>query len=222
MPHKTRTIIISLVALFVVIIAVTIFVALLPKAQVILSIAPEEFTLTINGDSRGAKTGDVVTVAPGELSITIARDGFESYSTTIDVKSNEKYDLLYTLTPLTNEARKLLETPKSQQIIERIEGRDLNAGSAKLLKEHPILGVLPINDKFFTITSCKSQQNPDDTSKIALCVQLYNLEAQSSALGAIQEAGFNPSDYEIIIINSTYEEQAHEAAGEHDDEDHDH
>lgn len=180
--------------------------ALIPRSSIILSIAPEEFTISIDGkDTHTAQTGDVLTVAPGTYKITISRDEFDPYTKTVTVKNGQTFDLLYALNPLTEEAKALLKTPKSQEIIQRIAGQKMNVEEDQMVKDYPIVEVLPITDKYFTVSSCASEKYPNDSTKLAICVNLYDMQAKSSAIDAVLQTGFDLNDYETRFIDSTYE-----------------
>lgn len=184
-------------------IAVVIIVALIPRSTIVLSVAPEEFTVSINdGSVQKKKTGEQLTVLPGTYKITITSNEFGSYTTTVTVKNYETYEILYALTPQTDNAQRLLETDRSQAIIQRIAGQKMNSEIESMEKNYPIVNSLPIYDKFFTISSCSSEKYPNDTTKLAICVDLYEPEAKETAIQMVKDKGFDLNDYETRFITA--------------------
>lgn len=182
--------------------------AFIPRASVLMSIAPENFTVTINGNDRKIKTGESITVTPGEFLISISSDNFETYTKKITIENGEEQELLLALKPQNDTARELLETEKSQEIIQRIANINMKKFSNQLAKDYPILKVLPINDKFYTIISCPSKIYLNDVTKTAICVNLYNLQAKQSAIDTISNRGFSVDNYEVYFVDESYDPSA--------------
>lgn len=210
--NQKRIITIALIVMGLGIIGLIVY-SLIPKATIRLSIAPEEFTVAINGVTRNAKTDDVITVAPGEIEIIVSREEFGSYSEKVTVKNGEEKEILAALEPKTDAARALLDSTKSQNVIQRIGGKKVEEGAKKLTDENPILNELPIKDRFYTIVVCNSEKYPDDKKKFAVCVRLFELEAKQSAIDELARRGYSLDDYEVIFVDLTYE-NVREGAGE--------
>lgn len=203
-----RTIITLIIVSFIAIVIGIIVYALIPKATLLMSVAPEDVTVTINGDTHKVKTGDVITVAPGTLDVSISRDEFDTYTQKVTVKNGEQVEILQALNPKTDAAKALLQTEKSQAIIQRITGNSMKVATDKLTKDFPIISVLPINDKFYTIAVCDSKKYPNDKTKVAICVSLYDMEAKQSAIDDVVRRGFNLNDYETYFIDASYNSAA--------------
>ncbi|MFZ3009494.1 MAG: hypothetical protein WA030_00540 [Candidatus Microsaccharimonas sp.] len=189
---------------FIAIVIIVIINAVTPRATIVFSLAPSEATVSINGKKQEVKNQQSVTVSPGELTIVTSRSEFADDTQKITIKNGETYNIIVILSAQTDTARKLLETPESQLIIQQRTGREIKKASEDATSKYPILAVLPINDKYYTILPCSSEKYPDDTSKIAVCIKLYDPEAGQSALDEITSRGFKLEDYEIIIIDSSY------------------
>lgn len=193
-------------AFIALILGLTIY-ALIPRATLVLSVAPEEMTLVINGASESVTTGQEITVSPGSITLELRRDEFDSYTETFDIKNGEKREILYALNPQTDAARELLKSVKSQRILERLAGIEVRKGADKIVESFPILNDLPINDKFYAIRPCTSRLYPQDTTKFAVCIELYNLSAEASAKKELTSRGYNLADYEIVVVDATFETQ---------------
>jgi hypothetical protein len=198
------------VALLALLIVGFVVYSLIPRATLLMSVAPEEFTVTINGHDKKVKTGDEISVTPGDVKFTISRDGFDSYTHTVSIKNGQKVEILQALKPQTDEARKLLETEKSQAIIQRVTNVNLEKASNNILKDYPLVAQLPINDKFYSVRICESQLHPNDATKVAVCVLLYNPEAKQSAIDDVTSRGFDLNDYETYFQSPDDEESTHE------------
>ncbi len=196
---------ISIALAFIAIVIIIIINAVTPRATIIFSLAPSEATVSINGKNQAVKNQQSVTVRPGELTVVTSRSEFADDTQKITIKNGETYNIIVILSAQTDAARKLLQTPESQQIMEQRTGREIQKATVQANEKYPILTVLPINDKYFTILPCSSEKYPDDTSKVAVCIKLYDPEARQSALDEITSRGFKLEDYEIIIIDSSYQ-----------------
>jgi hypothetical protein len=178
--------------------------SLIPRASILFSIAPGEATVIINGRQQGIKSGERVSVGPGEVSVEVKRDEFVSHVETFTLENGGEYEVLVALDPRTAAARALLTSSESQLIIQRIAGRDLRNGVEELNTAYPILKDLPIIDRFYKIIICESQKFPQDESKLAVCIQLYDVAARRSALNEIKRLGYNLADYEVIVQDISY------------------
>ena len=184
--------------------------ALIPRATLLFSVAPESVKVMINGKSHDVTNGQSITVAPGEVTIEISRDEFSSYGEKLTVKNHETKEILVALDAQTESAKQLLLTTGAQKIIQRIGGKKVQQGGDALTKAYPLLTELPISDKFYKILPCDSVQHPDDSSKIAICVQLFDLEAKQSAIDEITRRGFDVANYEMIYQDVSYNTTSNE------------
>lgn len=201
----TKKNIIIIISILIGVLVISLVInALIPRSTLTFAVAPEEVTVSINGKEQDVKNGDSITVSPGDITLIISRNEFNSYTEDFTIKNGETKELLVVLEALTDNARALLLTPGSQEVIQRYGGKKVQDGAKALNKKYPILSVLPIKDRFYNIVPCASETYPGDTSKIAVCIKLFNLEAQQSALDDITRRGYQLTDYEIIIKDSTY------------------
>ena len=179
--------------------------ALIPRATILFSVAPQVITVVVNGKEQSVTNGDQITVAPGEIILELKQDGFDATGETFVIENGETREILVALNPQTAAAEALLQNRESQIIIERIGGRDVVQGAEQLRERYPIIAELPINERFYTIRTCESEREEAQPGDIAICVQLYTLEARQSALNDIERRGFSLDDYEIIVQDRTFE-----------------
>ncbi|MEO6109523.1 MAG: PEGA domain-containing protein [Candidatus Saccharimonadales bacterium] len=200
--------IILIILAFIVVIVVISVIALIPRAHLVFSIAPTEATVSINGKTQSVKNQQSITVAPGELKIIVSRNDFGPYTETVTVKNGQTYEVIGALDPQTDAANKLMQTPEAMEVLQRVTDKKMRADTGKVTKENPLINDLPINDKYFSIIACASRKYPDDPLKIAICIKLYNPEAKQSALDTITGRGYKLADYEIVIIDSSYQQES--------------
>ncbi len=196
------------IALLILVLGVIVY-SLVPRASLKLSVAPGEVQLSINNATKeSVKNGTVLHIKPGEYTFTVSRDEFDSYTTKQTIKNGQAAELLVALTPLTSAAKQLLADDASQAIVQRFHGKIITAQVDQLTKAYPILSVLPLQERLYSIDSCPSQKYPNDTTKIALCVTETDSSVNEYALAAIRQKGFNPDDYEVIFLiqNATQSE----------------
>jgi len=201
MRVNSRVIIIALAVLFVGFVIWAIVYALIPRSHLTLYLAPEQGTLTIDGNANSVSNGQVIEVAPGVHTIIFSRSEFSSQSQTITATNGQTSDFVAVLAPLTDAAKQLLQTPGAQSVIERYTGLQETKYTNTLTNNYPIVNILPINARFYTINTCPSVKYPNDPSKIALCVKVTQNGLEQYVDKDILSRGYNPNDYEIIFNN---------------------
>lgn len=195
-----KKIIVAIVAVIVLIIGLLIYNLAIPKAYIQISVAPEKVTIKLNSSSRSVTNGDKIRVTPGDYKVVVSADGFASYSKDISLKNNQTAELLVALTPQTDSAKQLLLNDKSQAVMQRFYGEQESVASDKILKDYPIVSILPIQARLYSIAACQSQKYPNDNTKIALCITESQPDLDSYVLKDISSRGYDPNNYEIIWI----------------------
>lgn len=196
MNKKQRNLLITLIIL--VVIGSLVFF-LFPRTQLSLAIAPSPLNIKIDsGATQRVKNGDKVSVSPGDHTITVSEDQFTSYTTKITIKFGETQELLVALTPTTDVAQQRLNDDVSQAIVQRFHGKTMSSQTDQLSKDYPILSILPITARFYRIYPCPSQKYPNDSTKIAVCVDTNQDGIQPYVEKDLASRGFNASDYEMI------------------------
>jgi len=208
MKYK-KIIIIATVLITLIFIGLIIY-SLIPKSHIKFVVAPNEVTVLIDDKSYAIKNNDVIKTSPGEHTITISKNEFETFSEDISIAKNEEKKMVIVLIPLTESAKALLKDPLVQGAIESSSANNSSDELSTKVLYNPILDILPIEGKLYTITSCKSMKYPDDITKIALCIEykkqtdISDSNLRSSILEAIRSKSYNPDDYEIIWLNDIY------------------
>lgn len=199
LSRRTRVLIWSAVGFVLLLLFIYAF---LPKTQVVFSIAPGQVEVSIDGKPKqSVKYNDKLSVSAGKHTITASQTDFYPYTTTIDVKQGETAEFLAALNPLTEAAKQLLTDDNSQSVIQRFYGKTFTKQTETITKQNPIISILPINARLYTVYACGSKKYPNDPTKIGICADMYHADLIPYIEKDIKSRGFNPADYEMIYID---------------------
>lgn len=177
-----------------------------PHGYIIVSSVPESLRLTY-GDKTitiRANDGAKIPVATGVYMFTFTANGFDSYSSTITVEQDKSYDMVFSLTPRTDAAKKEAALDKYKTVYERVVGYSLGKESAQYAERYPILKILPISTLQYTIESCEPYATTSGAiSRIGVCITVTDTQDTSqidAAIAELRKNSYNPDDF-IISIN---------------------
>ena len=182
-------------------IAALITYALWPKTTIKLEIAPLTAQLQIDGEkTKQVDNGDNVSVKPGEHKFILSQDGFTSYSKTITVEKGKETEVLIALKAETDAAQQLLSSDEAQAIVQRFNGNVIKKETNDLTTNYPILKVLPITARLYSIQPCDSLKYPNDKTKIAICIDSNTETAliKPYVEKDVQSHGYDLKDYEEV------------------------
>lgn len=201
-----KIIIFAVIALGLIIAGFAIY-SVIPKTQMHLMVAPLEVELSIDGEpAKTVRNGQDITVSPGEHTLTVTRAEFGQFVKSYTFKENETTEVLIALEPLTPAAETLLYEPEAEEIVQQFKGDEFKVIEEATAKTFPIMEILPIEARLYMVTSCQSEQYPDDKTKLALCAYLYHYGLEPYVKKHIKNLGYNPDDYELIFIKR-YEDE---------------
>lgn len=200
---KKLILIVSVVGLFLLALIVLFIVdTIKPKSYLELAVAPERFYISVDdGRKTSKKSGDKMTVSPGNHKITISQDEFDEYTTEISVDEDETKRVLVSLNPTTDAAVQSLSNDSSNQIMQEVHNQENQQRKAILEENYPLITHLPITTRSYIIAPCPSLQYPNDDTKTAICITTTTDEAKPFAIKAITDLDFDLDDYEIIWQN---------------------
>lgn len=199
--RKTILIIIGLI-IAAALATVLIIYSITPRSTLTLLLAPEEGLVSIDGGSKqSVKNKQNLNVTPGKHTVEFSRSEFDSFSKDITIADKQTVEVIIALNPLTDAARQLLLTPGADEVVQRFTGEKMTKETSQLNKDYPILSILPIEARLYVVNMCKSIKYPDDTTKIALCADVYQEGLEPYVAKHITSLGYNPADYEIIFVN---------------------
>ncbi len=186
-------------ALLIVLIAYILHQSFL-SAQIAVSVAPGDSSITIN--NKAHKAG-LFKVRPGTYAIKVSHPGFTEVSQTIEVIKGQKKFVGYIMTPNSSSTASWYQThPKDQQIIESISGQVTDQSSKDQIKRLGLIKELPLIDQLFRIDYGQSLQHPKDPTAIAIYIKYYSETGKQQALDWIKFKGYDPSKLEIIYKNA--------------------
>ncbi len=187
---------------FIGLIVFSLVYLLTPRATLNLAVAPESAFITIDSGAKQAVVNkQQISISPGKHTLKFSQNEFDSLSKNITIDNKQALDIIIALTPQTEAAYQLMITPGAEEVVQMRDNEKAKKVVDQLSKDYPILSVLPINARLYTINSCPSQKYPDNPTKIALCVDAYHSDLEPYVNKDIASRGYNPSDYEIIFID---------------------
>lgn len=191
MQLKKSTIIAILAALTIITVLAAFF--LRPQGKIEFALAPEEATMSVNGNTQTIRNKQQISLSPGNYTLSVKRDQFSTESVNVTVKKNETVRSVIALAPRNDAARKIIENnPESVKITQEYK----QIQHSRLFKSLPLSGV------DYRVESCKSVKYPA-TDKQALCITSATDAGGETAKLAILQLGFNIDDYEVLTGKTT-------------------
>lgn len=174
---------------------------LIPRAHVVLQIAPKDASLKVGEKNYGEVVrGQKISISPGTHSFELSRDEFSTENVTVEVKDGETKEVMIALTPQTAEAWEILRSDDDSVAI--FEGYNSKKGYQNIVAieaENPLYKQLPVDTREYYIGVCDSLKHPKDELKKAVCVDLTvdHPSVRDMARTALQKIGFDFSKEEI-------------------------
>lgn len=196
---KNKKILFISVLVFLVVIVVLIIISVAPKTKILFTTAPESVSVIINNKTYSVNNEETINFKPGTYEYKVSSEGFGDYTNKITVKSGETSELLVALEPTTDAAKSLLLNDKSQLVMQRFYGLNKIQYIKTISDKYPLIDILPIRARLYTIYTCNSVKYPNDTTKIAVCVDMTSDELKPYVIKDIESRGFKINDYEIIF-----------------------
>lgn len=194
--------IISIVTFLILIVIGWSVYLLIPKSYILFQTAPEVVYVKINnGKEKIINNGDKLFLKPDKYKIIIYRDEFNPQFEEFTIKNGETKEIVVTLKPLTEEAAKLLQNEKSIKVIEKATTIKMDAESAIKEELYPILKILPIENRNYTVMTCESKKFPNQPDKVALCINITEESVKNHVKKDILSRGYNLDDYEVYWVD---------------------
>ena len=170
-------------------------------------VAPSSASITLNGKEYQNATDYKIT--PGNYTLVIAKDGFESYEEQISPQDNDTLNISVSLDVLPGNEDYYKNHPGEAYALETIWTDQMISGSEVVMDSNPLLKVLPITVEYYI----QSKQyvhyqisfridNPDN---VTILVNDYSGGNYEAALERIRTEGYNPDDYTIEYHDLTAE-----------------
>jgi len=164
-----------------------------PQGSVEFIVAPHQLSISYSGRSQLVTHSQIIKLSPGIYDITFSRQGFKEAKKKITVTKNQTTRVVMALTPLTDEAKKILaDSVESQAVIK--EYKDVQYAE--------LTDSLPLSGANYVVTKCKSVKHPA-SSTAALCINAPTPEGEAAARQAIAQLGYSIEGREVLVGNAT-------------------
>lgn len=190
---------ITAIALIIIIAAVTAIIDARKTARIDVLVAPISASVKING--RGYGNG-LHKVEPGDFTVIITKDGFESYEESFSLAAGETKDLAVYLMQLDGGYGWYLAHPEDDMVMTGVGDKKASAKAAEMLAKYPILNILPHQDSEGTFDYTISPKFSGE-ELVSLVIELNTCAEYSKgiyrneALQWLVGQGYDPNDYKI-------------------------
>lgn len=161
--------------------------------------SPLEVQIKIDDEQYGTvSSGDTITAPIHEQAeIEVSREGFRTYSSTVEVTPGAPHTVTAELHPETQEAQALLEEEHQGSLEQEVTEQYLEEAE-RAYQEYPILEQLPKHGKLF-----RAYQGLSDTSGNDFAIHLYLYEGEESQgreafKDWLKNRGYHFEDYDIV------------------------
>jgi hypothetical protein len=156
------------------------------KVSVTIDVVPSDSAVTANGEK--VKVG-TVWLTPGNYTFIASKSGFSDAKSEMTISSTNNYVALNP-TAVSDAAKKWAEEYGYE--IDGLSSREFEAKNAQILKNHPLLAVLPYTTDDFKITF---DYRTNDSSSFYIIVTGADADGRTKALEWIRDQGYDPADY---------------------------
>ena len=162
-------------------------------------IAPASATITLDGQKY--QNAETYRIRPGNYDLLIAKDGFDSYQSSLVLNDNDDINISISLEIQPGNEDYYKQHPNEAYALETIWTDQMIAGSEVVLADNPLLNILPINVEYYI----QNQQyvhyqisfRIDDPENVTVLINDYTGGNHDAALERIRTEGYNPDDYTI-------------------------
>lgn len=198
MNMKTKSIIIILIAISLIIITSFLYLNKNVTTGVNIVIVPADSKILLDGKVVPSGKNSA---KPGKHTIEVKRENFDSNKQTVDVLSGQIKLVKVGLSSNNSNGKKWQEEHQKEYLeLENIGDSNIQQNSATILKKYPLIANLPQDmSPLFRIDYGISKKYPDDQTKIAIYISSNNPTDKFAAIKKIYNMGYDPSDYEIIF-----------------------
>lgn len=191
---RRRFILLLLTTLAITCCLVFVLVSRHGKTAVTFLTSPDLTEITFNDQKlTGSQT---IYLPPGDYTFTGRRTGFEDrvIKTTISTKPTK---VLFSLTPITDEAKKESNNSSQLAAIDQAETENLNREQETLEADNPVIKNLPIKNLIYSIGY---RRDPANEKKVIVEIDTSR-GYRNSALQVIQQNSFDPTKLNINFKN---------------------
>ena len=215
LDRKVKIAIVSFVGLSISLIIYAVYLLQFDATIYVYSI-PDSLTMSY-GDVKNQRISSRkdIKVKHGNHKFTFSANGFESYTTEINISKNEKKNIIFALEPVTDEAKKEYAKDKYTDIKEGIAGKKGKEATRQLENKNPAIKSLPIHGRDFYIFPCDRYRSEGDKT-IGICITVtdyFNRSQIDEAFAKLKEKGINQEDYDIKVNNHIWPIEKEKSTG---------
>lgn len=193
--RKKIILLISTITLILFVLLVCLYLSNIGKTSVNISVAPIDSKLLLD-QKTSIKSGENI-ITLGTHTIQVSRDGFSRKTVRFVVENGNTNIVPIALIPNTSAGNTYLVNHSSDFIkIGDLQIPQTDAVNQELKNQYPLITKLPMEkSRHYIIT----YEYPNDTTGLVIYISTASPADKRSALSAIYEAGYDPSDYEIVF-----------------------
>jgi hypothetical protein len=196
------TLIIGIVVGALVLGAVVLFIvrSIIYSANLRMSIAPNNATITLNGKKIKNKNQQI---RPGDYVLRVEREGFDAEEEEFSVAKGETHDVLIALLPSDGNYEWYKENERDQIIFDGMITRKQDEAMREAYESDPIMRILPYTDTSFGLTFIVEASYNDGIElliRLNTCSDMVAENYKERALLWIASQGFRPENYHITYV----------------------
>lgn len=161
------------------------------KFAVPVELVPRDATVRLDNEritNRGSAW-----VTPGDHTVIVSREGFESYKGSVRVSADSTPFIYVALTGKSDDAKKWQENNRHEYTrLELLTIKKSREYNTRFKSNNPIVTILPIKDPYYTI----DYRNHDDKS-VELTIYGTAPRYRQAALDFLRKKGYEPTDYRV-------------------------
>src|SRR5699024_5615069 len=202
MKRLSRT---GIVITLLVVVAIVVFVVIQARpasaqdTELTFETSPLEVQVTVDGEQYGTvSSGETITAPLGDQAeLEVAREGFRTYSTTVEVTPGAPHTITAELPPESKEAQAILNEER-QGSLENQATEQYLEDAARAYDEYPILEQLPKHASLYS-----AYQGLAETSGYEFAIHLYLYKGHESQgrqafQDWLEDQDYHIEDYEVV------------------------
>jgi len=207
MRFNRQTLVTGITILFLVVVGVIAIIAFMNRenGSFRLSIAPEEAVMKYNDTQKDVVYGQIISLKEGKYELSFEREGFKTVKKTVTIERGQQTSVHVYLEPQNEEAETIMATGNNQLYKEEVIGHELKEGGKKFTEDNPVLKILPILERNYTVEACSvpdGYKGPGDDKEIAVCISALSDAAYTKALDDIKKRGYDPAAYLVKRVTN--------------------
>ena len=169
------------------------------ETELVFHTSPREVDVTVDGEDYGqVEAGETLAVpAKSNVSISVARKGFQTYAATVEVAQGETNQVHVALLPETDEAWKAIGEEEDLEGQREATERYLEDAEDAYGK-YPILSDLPHKGHLFSISQGVAKTSGYDFGIYLNVYAGHEAEGREAFKTWMQGMGYKPDDYDVV------------------------